>query len=865
MGAMPPIFVELTARIGQFQSSMGTARAEIRAFDRSHTESMGSFAKNAKLAGAAAGVLAIGMGVLAFKATEMAANFETAIVKLHTTAGESAANLKMVGDGLLDMSGRVGVSAIDLAKGMYMVESGGFHGAAGLAVMEAAAKGARVEGSDLTDTTKAVVSAMVDYKGAGYSAADVTNVLTAATGRGMLTFQDMAAALPNVGAAGATAGIGLGELTSAIATMTQHGTDASKAGTYLRQMIGQFEAPTTKARAAMKGLGIDANQLSMDLSKHGLAGTIEEVQNAITSHLQPSGLVAIETFKKTLGSTQDYNTMLGKLPPNLRSSFGALADMTGGVKSLQAFLQLGGTNLQTFRDNTTAVNAAIHKGSNDIGGYADQQKTMNGQLADAKAAMGALAIKIGQDLLPYATQFLGWLKNAIIWMEQHKTVVEAVAAVIGGVLVVALIAAGVAFVAATWEIMLIVAAVGLVVAAIVYLATHWHQIWGAIVAFMAGVWAAITGGISSAWGAITGFFVGVFNRIKGFFATVWNGIVSFLSGIWNSITSAVSTAWNWVHDTTAHVFGAIKDFFAKWWPLLLAIFATPIFVLMALWNHFHTQITAVATTVWNAIKSFLGTVWNGISSAASAAWQAIHDYIVNPIEAVWAWLQGIWNSIVHFIADKYQDIRRSTVAAWNAVKDAISGPIDSARTAVSSTVQGIFDDITGVFNSILSWLWNLGSQFVSIGASIVQGIISGISGAASGLTSTISGLANSALDAAKSALGINSPSRVFADGVGTSIPEGIALGIQQGAHHAHNAVAALTSGLSGSAQIGGLSGVGAGGAGGSSAGGGVQTVRLEAPIEVKVGEQVLFSMLQTMALRYEQRNGTSAFALSGVK
>ena len=863
MGSLPPVFVELVANISKFQSSMGTARAEIKAFDKSHEASMGSFAKGAKLAGAAAGVLAIGMGVLAYKSVEMAANFETAIVKLHTTAGESSANLKMVGDGLLDMAGKVGFSAIELAKGMYMVESGGFHGAAGLAVMEAAAKGARVEGADLTDTTKAVVSAMVDYKGAGYSAADVTNVLTAATGRGMLTFQDMSAALPNVGAAASTAGISLGELTSAIATMTQHGTDASKAGTYLRQMIGQLEAPTAKARAAMKGLGIDANQLGLDLSKHGLAGSIEEIQKAITTHLQPSGLVAVDTFKKTLGSTQDFNNMLGKLPPNMRTSFGALADMTGGVKSLQAFLQLGGTNLQTFKDNTAAVNATIHKGSNEIGGYADQQKTMNGQLADAKAAMGALAIKLGQDLLPYATAFLVWVKEGIVWMEQHKTIVEAVAMVIGGVLVAALIAAGVAFVAATWEIILVVAAIALVVAAIVFLVTHWHQIWGAIVTFLEQVMDRIKSAISTAWNAILTFFVGIWNRITATVSSVWNAIVSFLAGVWAKITSAVSTAWNAIHDTTARVFGAIGAFFGKWWPLLLAIFAPAIFALMALWAHFHTQITNVATTVWNAIKSFLGAVWSGISAIAQASWALIQQYIVTPIQAVWSWMQGVWSAIRGFLSSTWSGIAGQASSQWTTIANAITTAFGFVKAGISAVLSWIKDTIMGALRALVSALGDVGSWFVQVGRDIVGGIISGIGGAAGSLFGSLKDLAGGALQAAQHAITAHSPSRKFADEVGQWIPKGIAAGVNEHAYAAHDAVRNLAAGLTSSAQLGALSGVG----GASSAVGsnGSTVINLTLTSTANVDGAVLFTTLQTKALRYEQRNGTQAFALSGAK
>lgn len=367
-----------------------------------------------------AGAVALGLGV---KAVHMAGDFDSAVTRLTTTAGESPKALGTVSKGLLDMAGKVGYTAQELAVGMYTVESAGFHGAAGLKVMEAAAKGARVEGADLTTTTDAVSSLLVDYHLHASDAARVTNVLTAAVGHGKTTFQGMAAALPNVAAAGATAHITMEELASAIATMTMHGTDAAKAGTYLRQVIGQLEGPSAKARMVMKGLGIDANKLGLTLSSgsgHGLADAIGMVDDAITKHLQPSGLVAIQTFAKSKGSVSDYQKMLANLPPAYTTTFGALSQMVGGVKSLQGFLQLGGENLKTYKANVAAVREQVRKGGSDVEGYAIQQATLNGKWNDAKGAVSALMVELGQKLEPTAISLANVVLRLTGFLTQHQ-------------------------------------------------------------------------------------------------------------------------------------------------------------------------------------------------------------------------------------------------------------------------------------------------------------------------------------------------------------------------------------------------------------------------------------------------------------
>jgi hypothetical protein len=407
----------------------------------------GTMSTKVKSAGAMASkgflVAGVAAGALGIHAIKMAGDFDAAIVRLETTAGESHAALGKVSSGLLDMAGKVGFTAEELAKGMYTVESAGYHGAAGLKVMEAASKGARVEGADLTVVTDAVSSLLVDYHLKADSAARVTNILTAAVGHGKTTFEGLAAALPNVAAAGATAHISMAELASAIATMTMHGTDASKAGTYLRQVIGQLEAPSAKARTVMRGLGIDANQLALTLSSgsgHGLADAIKMVDTAITSHLSPSGLVAIDTFRKSTHATSDYQKMLADLPPAYTTTFGALSQMVGGVKSLQGFLQLGGENLKTYRSNVAAVRDQVRKGGSDVEGFAQQQQTLNGKLNDAQGATSALAVKVGQDLTPAAKVAIDVFANLATTLGAHDEAVSK--AVIGltalaGVLIVA--------------------------------------------------------------------------------------------------------------------------------------------------------------------------------------------------------------------------------------------------------------------------------------------------------------------------------------------------------------------------------------------------------------------------------------------
>jgi len=89
-------------------------------------------------------------------------------------------------------------------------------------------------------------------------------------------------------------------------------------------------------------------------------------------------------------------------------------------------------------------------------------------------------------------------------------------------------------------------------------------------------------------------------------------------------------------------------------------------------------------------------------------------------------------------------------------------------TQLVAAVPQIFSDFKTAFSGV---------DWASLGRNIISGIVNGISSAASAVYESLKGLAKQALESAKEALGINSPSRLFRDQIGISIPEGVAVGI----------------------------------------------------------------------------------------
>jgi hypothetical protein len=100
----------------------------------------------------------------------------------------------------------------------------------------------------------------------------------------------------------------------------------------------------------------------------------------------------------------------------------------------------------------------------------------------------------------------------------------------------------------------------------------------------------------------------------------------------------------------------------------------------------------------------------------------------------------------------------------------------------------IYDGFVSAWNAVGDFLGSF--SLVSIGTDIVRGLIDGIINMGPNVLSAITGIADGAIKAAKKALGIASPSKVFAD-IGGYTAEGFAVGVDDGAGMAQDAMASM--------------------------------------------------------------------------
>ena len=157
----------------------------------------------------------------------------------------------------------------------------------------------------------------------------------------------------------------------------------------------------------------------------------------------------------------------------------------------------------------------------------------------------------------------------------------------------------------------------------------------------------------------------------------------------------------------------------------------------------------------------------------------IWTHLVNTVNKVVAWGQQMVSNASTAASNMLSKVSSTLQQLPGKVWDYLSQAAQKVVTWGTQLAQKGAAAATQLFNSIVNGLSSLPSKMAEIGGNIVSGIWNGISSGWNWLTNKASNLANSLLDAAKDALGINSPSKEFADKVGRWIMPGVGKGLDK--------------------------------------------------------------------------------------
>src|SRR6202034_4410592 len=108
--------------------------------------------------------------------------------------------------------------------------------------------------------------------------------------------QDLASSLSNVAPLASAAHLSFAQVGGAIATMTSQGMSAQQSTQDLNNLIRDMVHPSESASNEMRAMGLSANQVSQNLGKQGLTGTLNEYTAAILKNTS-GGTTSLNYYK----------------------------------------------------------------------------------------------------------------------------------------------------------------------------------------------------------------------------------------------------------------------------------------------------------------------------------------------------------------------------------------------------------------------------------------------------------------------------------------------------------------------------------------------------------------------------------------
>ncbi len=309
-------------------------------------------------------------------AISSAALFEQAMIGVRKTTGLAGDEFDQLSAGVLDLSAKLGIPAIELANITATAGQLGINGkAALLAFTETAAKLGAV--SELTSDQAAQALAQIGnaFGLLPADAAKLGSVLNELSNTTSATAGDIAGVLQRVGVAGRSIGLTVDQVAALGATLRAAGLPAETAGVSLRNFLTIAQ---TKSAELAKVVGVTQAQFDTMLSKDAF------------------------------GALRSYLTALGKLPPQLQA-----------IRVEKTFGQENVLTVQTLAQQTDQLNAnleisarSFREGASLNREYATSMDGLIAQWTLLKARVAAFVTDGAGGAVPALTSLLKALNGA---------------------------------------------------------------------------------------------------------------------------------------------------------------------------------------------------------------------------------------------------------------------------------------------------------------------------------------------------------------------------------------------------------------------------------------------------------------------
>ena len=356
--------------------------------------------------------LAIGLT----KAVGMATDFEESMANVGAILGDNADDMEELSDAILEMGANSVAGPQAVADSFFDVVSGISDATTHLDITQASINTAEAGQADLGATTSAMIGVMNAFGFSAAQAGTASDIMTATVGAGVLTMDELAAALPNVTTLSAELGIGFDEISGSLALLTKGGTSASVASTQLRAAMTSLIKPNKDMQSALAELGFESGQAAIDAL--GLQGALDALDD--TTVAADVGMAAL------LGSTEALGAALGLTGDEAKDWLDNFRGIPTEAQQAEADFRV----LTREAENVAEAFQQMGVGFDGATGKAQaiQNASPAAQFALLASNAKAVGIQIGQALLPALAELsedlIPIIKDIANWIGENPTLTK---------------------------------------------------------------------------------------------------------------------------------------------------------------------------------------------------------------------------------------------------------------------------------------------------------------------------------------------------------------------------------------------------------------------------------------------------------
>jgi TP901 family phage tail tape measure protein len=316
---------------------------------------LGSMASPLSLVALGAG--AVGAGLSA--AVNVAASFESAMSRVGSVSGASAADQQRMSDAAREAGASTVFSASQAADAMYFLASSGMTVDQQIASLGQTLNLASAGGLDLAKSAEVMTSTLAQFSLGAEQSGRVANVFAAASAATNTDVTQLGDAMKNAGPMAAAVGMTVEEAAASIGVFSNSGVKGAEAGTALKSILGSLLGPTKTAAGALAEMGLSVDDVNPSMHSYGeiMATLNEKHMTAAQSvdifgkEMASSGLIAVngaksyEDITQKITGTNKAAEMSAQMTNNMN---GAWAEFTSAAE--EAGISLGSVLLPVITD-----------------------------------------------------------------------------------------------------------------------------------------------------------------------------------------------------------------------------------------------------------------------------------------------------------------------------------------------------------------------------------------------------------------------------------------------------------------------------------------------------------------------------------